>query len=133
MRKECKDQGLLPIDKMSKPEMKKELDEILKNAATYFSALAVGIQSHYDALDESTTEDALNDATLIIGRMSKMVASWGSEHYNISYVYAFLYMAHCSNNSLMLDDDWKEYLTTIKTVFDMLDGKPKNNILEGYA
>ena len=133
MKKECKAKGLSPIDTMSKDEIKAELDEILKNAATYYSALAVGIQSHYDALDESTTEDALNDAVLIIERMSKLIATWRADHYNISYVYAFLYMAHCSNNSLMLDEDWKNYLMTIRTVFDMLDGKPKNNTLEGYA
>ena len=133
-KKQLLDHGLTPLEDADSESIKNELNDLLNYSDNYFTSLGISICSHYQTLDDETTEQLLDDALYFIPKMNDITKKAGSDHFNFSFLYALLYLTYCSNNALCTDETWNDYFTSIKTSMDLLtNDKKKTNSMSGYA
>ena len=135
-KKELLEHGITPLDDVDDEEIKSDLNDIINNSGTYFASLGIAISSHYDALDEKTREELIEDSVFYINQLNKMVQKSGNDHYGFSLLYALLYYSYCSNTTLCTDESWNDYFTGIKTTMDIMmenTNKSKTKSMSGYA
>lgn len=131
IRKELNAKGYFTLEQMSDDDIKNELNDLLIQAASPGAIVSACAQSHYSALDMETAETILEDAIAIV-RTFTSAFKRQSDHANISYLYAMIYLTHASNNALCLDDDWREFYGAMQMSVTA-DLKKKSDRREGYA
>lgn len=121
-RKKLNAEGYFTVDQLSEEEIKNELNDVLSDAAANFSAISACVQSHYTTIDQDTSEEMLEDAAALVREISATLKKTDG-HFNMSYLYAALYLTYASNNALLLDEDWRTFHSLIKANIDIAAGK----------
>lgn len=134
-RKELLKNGITPLDDVDDEEIKDDLNDIINSSGTYFASLGIAVSSHYDALDEKTREELIDDSVYYVNQLNKMVQRSGNDHYGFSLLYALLYYSYCSNTTLCTSESWNDYFNGIKTTMELMlnEQNKKPNSMSGYA
>ena len=131
IRKELEEKGYKTLGQLSDEDIKSELNDVMLQTAFSGAIVNACAQSYYAALDTETAETILEDAIAIV-RTFTSAFKRQSDHANISYLYAMIYLTHAANNALCLDNDWREFYGAMQMCIDA-DVKKKHDIREGYA
>lgn len=131
VRKALNDQGYFTVQQLSDEDLKNEMNDLMLQTASSGAVISACAQSHFNALDIETAEEALDGAVAIVRKLISAIKNQ-EDYSNISYFYATIYLAHAANNALLLDDDWREFYGAMKTCIDA-DVKKKHDVREGYA
>lgn len=119
---------------MDHEQIKSDINDLINASGTYFASLGIAIESHYQALDEETREELIDDSVFYIDQMNRMLKKAGNDHYSVSLLYALLYYSYCSNTTLCTEETWNDYFNGIKATFDlMMNEKKGRSSMSGYA
>jgi hypothetical protein len=122
---------MIPIDELPDEEIKNELNELLLQAANYFSSFGVAIHSYHDSLDEETSETLIEDAVYYIRGFCRVMDRAGEKHFNMAAIYALFYVLYASNNVLMMDNIWKDYFTGLQQILSSMVPGPTGKFEPG--
>jgi len=134
-KKELLKNGITPLDDVDNEYIKDDLNDLINSSGTYFASLGIAVSFHYDALDEKTREELLDDSVYYVNQLNKMVQRSGNDHYGFSLLYALLYYSYCSNTTLCTSESWNDYFNGIKTTIELMlnEQNKKPNSMSGYA
>lgn len=134
-KKELLKKGITPLDDVDNEDIKDDLNDLINSSGTYFASLGIAVSSHYDALDEKTREELLDDAAFYVTKLNDTINKAGQDHYGFSLLYALLYYSYCSNTTLCTSESWNEYFNGIKTTMELMlnEQNKKPCSMSGYA
>ena len=134
-KNELIERGITPLEDADAEQIRTDINDIINSSGNYFASLGIAVSSHYEALDEETREELIEDSVYYVNQLNKMVQKAGTDHYGFSLLYALLYYSYCSNTTLCTEETWNDYFTGIKTTMDMLlnEQNKKPNSMSGYA
>ena len=124
------------MDDVDDEEIKDDINDIINRSGTYFASLGIAVSSHYNALDENTREELIEDSVYYVNQLNKMVQKSGNDHFGFSLLYALLYYSYCSNTTLCTSESWNDFFNGIKTTMDIMmenTNRGKPNSMSGYA